>query len=105
MFAAEYETAALDGRRRSSRAAVSFDVRLANGGNGRALCKVVDLSAHGARLHTYSTLRRGTTIWLALPDVGHVAADVMWADEFVAGCRFHVPLAAETFEALVARRS
>ena len=103
MFAAEFEPAQTDGRRRSPRAPVSLDARIGKGGMARALCKVVDLSMLGARLHTYSTLRKGTTIWLTLPDIGHVAADVMWADEFVAGCQFQTPLTPEAFAALVAR--
>ena len=104
MFAAEFEPADTQGRRRSPRAPVSFDARLGQGGLGRTLCKVVDLSIHGARLSTYSGLRRGTTIWLTLPEVGPVAADVMWADDFTAGCQFQTPLDEEAFEKLAELR-
>jgi hypothetical protein len=100
MFAAEFEPAEKDGRRRSPRAPVSFDAKIGQGGLGRALCKVVDLSIHGARLSTYSALKRGTTIWLTLPSVGPVAADVMWADDFAAGCQFRTPLDPAAFEKL-----
>lgn len=102
MFAAEFEPAVTEGRRRSPRAPVSLDAQLGNGGLGRALCKVVDLSPLGARLQTYSAVRRGSTIWLTLPGLGHIAADVMWADDYVAGCQFQTPLTPEQFEALVA---
>ena len=102
MFAAEFEPAVIDNRRRVPRAPVSLDARLGRGGLDRALCKVVDLSPHGARLQTYSALKRGGTIWLTLPQVGQVAADIMWADDFVAGCQFQVALTSEQFEALVA---
>ena len=102
-FAAEFEPAERDGRRRSPRAPVSFDARLGQGGLGRTLCKVVDVSLHGCRLQTYSALRKGTTIWLNLPGIGPVAADVMWADDFAAGCQFQSPLAQDAFDALVAR--
>ena len=97
MFAAEFEPAEDNGRRRSPRAPVSFDARIGQGGIGRALCKVIDISIHGARLSTYSALRRGTTIWLTLPDIGPVAADVMWADDFLAGCQFRTPLNTDDF--------
>lgn len=99
MFAAEFEPAEM-GRRRSMRAPVSLDARI--GKTARALCKVVDISVHGARLQTYSALTRGGTIWLTLPGIGQRAADVMWADDFIAGCQFHQPLDADAFETLVA---
>lgn len=101
MFAAEFEPAQTNGRRRAPRAPVSLDARLGQGGLGRALCKVVDLSIHGARLQTYSALKSASTIWLTLPGLGPVAADVKWADDFLAGCQFQVPLTAEEFARLV----
>ena len=70
---------------------------------GRTLCKVVDISIHGARLQTYSGLKKGATIWLTLPDIGPVAADVMWADDFLAGCQFQTPLDTILFETLIDR--
>ncbi|HEX8300526.1 PilZ domain-containing protein [Sphingomonas sp.] len=99
-FAAEYEPAESLGRRRSPRAPVSLDARIGRGGLDRALCKVTDLSAHGARLQTYSELRLGTMIWLALPKVGHIAAKVVWASDFEAGLEFQAPLTIEAFETL-----
>lgn len=99
MFAAEIEPAEL-GRRRSPRAPVSLDARIGRGGLDRALCKVVDISMHGARIQTYSALKTGSMIWLALPKVGHVAARVIWADDFNAGCEFHQSLTREAFELL-----
>ncbi len=101
MFAAEFEPAVMT-RRRSPRAPVSLDARLGRGGLERALCKVVDLSMHGARLQTYSGLRQGATIWLTLPQVGPIAADVMWADDFLAGCQLHEPLAPAAYKRLLA---
>ncbi|MBW6523605.1 PilZ domain-containing protein [Sphingomonas sp. RHCKR47] len=103
-FAAEFEPAQLQGRRRAPRAPVSFDVGLGGqGGFGRTLCKVVDLSLHGCRLQTYSAMTRGQTIWLNLPQIGPVAADVMWADDFTAGCQFHTPLDEGAYDTLVER--
>lgn len=103
MFAAEFEPAQSNGRRRSPRAPVSFDARFGQGGLGRTLCKVVDISIHGARLQTYSALTKGATIWLTLPDIGPVAADVMWADDYLAGCQFRAPLDTILFETLLER--
>lgn len=102
MFAAEFEPAVTLGRRRSVRAPVSLDAKIGRGGLDRALCKVTDLSAHGARIQTYSELRAGTVLWLALPKVGHVAARVVWAEDFEAGLEFESPLSGQDFEALTA---
>jgi hypothetical protein len=97
MFAAEIEQVGPSGRRRSARRAVSLDAAI-----GRTLCKVTDISHGGARLQTYSALRRGAVIWLTLPGSGQHAAEVVWADDFVAGCRFHAELTATEFSAVVA---
>lgn len=101
MFAAEFEPAVSNGRRRSPRAPVSLDARIGRGGLDRTLCRVTDLSIHGARIHTYSALRRGSMIWLTLPQIGQVAAKVVWADDFVAGCQFETPLEQDVFDLLV----
>jgi hypothetical protein len=101
MFAAEFEPADNEGRRRSARASVSLEAGLGAFGRGRTLCKVVDVSIHGARLQTYSALKKGSTIWLTLPSIGHVAAEVKWADDFAAGCQFQRPLDTEKFEQLL----
>lgn len=100
MFAAEFEPAEPNGRRRSPRAPVSLDAHI--GKAARTLCKVTDISIHGARLQTYSALTKGSTIWLTLPEAGSVAADVKWADDFVAGCQFQKPLEMDVFDKLVA---
>jgi len=101
MFAAEFEPALFSGRRRSPRAPVSLDGRVGRGGLDRALCKVTDISLHGARIHTYSGLRKGSMIWLTLPRLGQIAATIMWAEDFVAGCQFQHPLDDDAFATLL----
>lgn len=99
-FAAEFEPAVL-GRRRSPRAPVSLDARVGRGGLDRALCKVIDLSAGGARIQVYSELRKDAVIWLTLPHVGHWAARVAWSNDFEAGLEFQIPLTDNDYEKLV----
>ncbi len=99
MFAAEFEPADTNGRRRSPRAPVSLDAHI--GKAARTLCKVVDISIHGARLQTYSALTKDSTIWLTLPGAAPIAADVKWADDYVAGCQFKQPLDMALFDRLV----
>ncbi|PAX09585.1 PilZ domain-containing protein [Sphingomonas lenta] len=101
MFAAEWELAQLD-RRRAPRAPVSLDTQLGRGGLERALCRVLNISTLGVKLQTYSALRRGRTIWLTLPGLGQRAADVIWADDFTAGCQFREPLTQEQVDTLAA---
>lgn len=100
-FAAEFEPAVL-GRRRAPRAPVSLDAKVGRGGLDRALCKVVDLSPHGAKIETFSALRRDSMIWLTLPHVGHWAARVIWASDFEAGLEFQIALSEDEFEKLAA---
>ena len=101
MFAAEFEPAQL-GRRRAPRSPVSFDVKVGRGGLDRTLCKVTDLSIHGARLQTYSAMKQGSLIWLTLPQAGPIIARVRWASDFEAGCEFDEPLPDSIFAALIA---
>ena len=101
MLAAEIEPVRPIGRRRSLRESVSLDARIERDGLKRALCKVVDLSLHGARLQTYSALKRGATVWLTLPVVGTRPATVVWADDFLAGCQFDASLDEDEFETLL----
>ena len=98
-FAAEFEPAVL-GRRRAPRAPVSLDARVGRGGLDRALCRVVDLSLHGAKIETFSALRRDSMIWLTLPHVGHWAARVAWASDFEAGLEFQIALSEDEFDKL-----
>ena len=102
MFAAEFEPAVVtgNGRRRSARAPVSLDARIGRGGLDRALCKVTDISLHGARLQTYSSLKKGSMIWLTLPKLGQIAATIVWADDFEAGCQFQEVLDDTVFATL-----
>ncbi|MBX3564489.1 MAG: PilZ domain-containing protein [Sphingomonas sp.] len=102
-FAAEYEPAENLGRRRSPRAPVSLDARIGRGGLDRTLCKVTDISLHGAGIQTYSELRLGNMIWLSLPKIGHVAAKVVWVGDFEAGVEFQEPLTTEAFEILTSQ--
>ncbi|WP_183984670.1 PilZ domain-containing protein [Sphingomonas jinjuensis] len=101
MFAAEFESASGDGRRSPRVAPVALDAQLGIG--GRALCKVVDISVSGAKIQTYSLLQRGSLIFLKLPGAGRVAAEVVWANDFLAGCEFRKPLGPRAYAALLAQ--
>jgi hypothetical protein len=61
------------------------------------------VSIFGARLQTYSAIRRGSDIWLTLPGIGHVSATIRWSDDFEAGCEFHEPLSNAALRILIDR--
>jgi hypothetical protein len=98
-ISAEYEPAIVN-RRKSPRAPVSLDAKLGRGGLDRTLCRITDLSRHGACLRSYSALKKDMVIWLTLPGLGQVVATIKWANDFEAGCQFREPLAAHIFDLL-----
>lgn len=100
MLSAEFQPAVF-GPRAGARAPVSLDAKLGRGGIDRTLCRITDLSCEGARIHTYSALKRDMVIWLTIPGAGTLSATIKWADDFQAGCRFNTPLPEHLFEALV----
>jgi hypothetical protein len=99
-ISAEFEPAIVN-RRKSPRAPVSLDAKLGRGGLDRTLCRITDLSQHGARIRSYSALKKDMVIWLTVPGVGQIAATIKWADDFEAGCLFREPLAEHVYESLV----
>jgi hypothetical protein len=103
MIAAEFEPAVKPDRRRSPRSPISLDAKMGRGGLDRALCKVTDISLHGAKIHTYSPLTKGAMIWLTLPKIGQIIATIIWADEYQAGCQFGEPLDDAAFARLTDR--
>ena len=99
---AEFEPAFAGGKQRSRRSPVSLDTKLGRGGLDRTLCRVTDLSRQGARISSYSAMKKDASIWLTLPGIGQIAATVRWADDFCAGCQFDEPLPDYQFDMLVA---
>lgn len=93
-FAAEFEPARGDPRRRALRAPVALDAAVEHDGLDRAVCRVSDLSRFGARLSAYVEFTAGARIWLTLPGQRPRVARVRWAAGFEAGCEFVEPLSA-----------
>lgn len=88
-------------RRASPRAATAFDtdLRVPMGG-ARSPCRIVNISAGGARLMLYQDLPPETSIRIAVPGKGLIDAHIVWADGREAGCRFDLPLDDATVAAL-----
>ncbi len=101
LFAAEFEPAQAIDLRRSTRASMSLNARIESDGLQRTLCRVADISVHGALLNTYSPLTMGSIILLRLPIIGQNAATVVWSNDFEAGIHFLKPLGQDDFENLI----
>ena len=78
------------------RAAVQF-----RAGARRSQVTVNDLSTHGARISFAHILRAGDQFFLKLPVIEPVEAEVVWVDQFEAGCKFLKPIHPVMFETVI----
>lgn len=102
MFSAEVIVKPTDNRR-SPRTKVDMPAQVTGGTAWRTVCRIADISRHGARLGTYSALPKGTVIWLSMPGEPARKAEIVWSDEYNAACKFMVPLDEMTVVTLVGR--
>lgn len=58
----------------------------------RFTVEVRDISPFGLRVDTSFRLEPGTTVWLTLPGLSGVEAEVAWARDYSYGFRFSRPL-------------
>lgn len=89
--------------RKSRRNAVqiSAELRLSSGQKFKVL--VCDLSQTGFRIETGNHIDTGTKLYLALPNLNSLPAQVAWNDRTFYGCVFLHPLHASVFEHIVAQ--
>jgi hypothetical protein len=81
----------VEARRRAPRASVSIEASLGDASHG-SLCRITDLSLHGARLQTFGELRADHLVRLTLPNGLQKSARIVWFRDFEAGCQFEQPL-------------
>jgi hypothetical protein len=93
---------AVETRRRVPRAAVSIEAELDRTETHGTLCRIVDLSLHGARLQTFDELRIGHAFRLTLSGDIERSARIVWFRDFEAGCQFETPLTEPELAALTA---
>jgi hypothetical protein len=62
-------------------------------GDQSASAELRDLSIYGCRIACDEPLRAGERVWLRFEGSMPVAANVVWSDGGMTGCRFDVPLA------------
>ncbi len=92
MFSSEVLVRGGRSRREAARSMTAFDTDLRLNKTTRSPCRIIDISASGARLRLYQQLDPETSIQLAVPIKGLIDAHVVWANGHEAGCRFDRPL-------------
>jgi hypothetical protein len=78
--------------RRAERLDVTFTASLREHGATKFTVKVIDLSITGFRCETSFSLRPETRVWLTIPGLSGLEAQVAWKDGFRYGCAFIQPL-------------
>ncbi|QUL37578.1 helix-turn-helix domain-containing protein [Erythrobacter sp. JK5] len=81
-----------DGKRRQPRRALQLETSGVLPGGLEANVTIHNISAAGLLLETDLPLDQGETLAIELPQVGQVAATVVWVSEHLYGCAFDVAL-------------
>ncbi len=74
------------------RSAFAFKAAVRERGRSAQSVRIVDFSAQGCRLDGAMLLATGQQIWIRLPGLEALSAQVMWCDYDVAGIAFDKPL-------------
>lgn len=86
-------------RRQAERKPLSAVVQCRRGIT-RETVEVLDISESGARIRTLSPLREGSVIWLRLPQLEAIQANIVWTRQFESGCEFVRALHPAVFETI-----
>jgi hypothetical protein len=78
--------------RQASRAEVALGAGLRQRGASGVTIQIMDLSTHGFRAATHLELDRGTDLWLKLPGLESLHAQVVWMRGHLLGAQFVRPL-------------
>lgn len=78
--------------RRAERLPVDIDTSMREFGATGADVRVHNLSTHGFMTEADGLYPVGAYVWLKLPGVGGVNAQIIWRDCFRYGCEFVTPL-------------
>lgn len=89
--------------RRSLRLKVSVAASVRQPGSTAFDAKVLDLSMTGFRLETSFNLKPGTRVWLTLPGMQSLEAEVAWRKDFIYGCAFVQSLYPAVFDHIARR--
>ena len=82
------EMAALETPRQARRLDVRLTGSLRERGNSKFEIDVLDMSVTGCRLETSFLLNPGTKVWITIPGLSALEAEITWRRNYCYGCRF-----------------
>jgi hypothetical protein len=88
--------------RGAERRVVNLAADLREEGSQLADVEVADLSTDGFMIHCPLDLAPGALVWLKLSGVAPMKAEVIWAQDGRAGCRFSTPLYPAILDLIIA---
>ena len=84
--------------RKAERVSLRADVDFRRAGDHRYRVNILDLSPAGCRMELPVNVETGDTIWISLPSLESIQAEVCWVKEWTVGVEFTRPLYPSVFE-------
>ena len=84
--------------RRTERVQLRADIDFRRSGDHRYRVDILDFSPEGCRMEVPVTVSPGDTIWISLPGIESIQAEVCWVKEWTVGVEFSRPLYPSVFE-------
>ena len=84
--------------RKAERVSLRADVDFRRAGDHRYRVNILDFSPAGCRMELPVNVETGDTIWISLPGLESIQAEVCWVKEWTVGVEFTRPLYPSVFE-------
>lgn len=84
--------------RKAERVPLRADVDFRRAGDHRYRVNILDFSPEGCRMELPVNVETGDTIWISLPGLESIQAEVCWVKEWTVGVEFSRPLYPSVFE-------
>ena len=97
------DMAALETPRLARRLDVRMTGSLREQGSSKFEVDVLDMSVSGCRLETSFLLNPGAKVWITIPGLSALEAEITWRRNYSYGCRFTSLLHAAVLDHIVAR--
>jgi hypothetical protein len=84
--------------RQAERVPLRADIDFRRAGDHRYRVNILDFSPEGCRMELPVTVEVGDTIWISLPGIESIQAEVCWVKEWTVGVEFSRPLYPSVFD-------
>jgi hypothetical protein len=84
--------------RRTERVQLRADIDFRRPGDHRYRVNILDFSPEGCRMEVPVSVVSGDRIWISLPGIESIQAEVCWVKEWIVGVEFARPLYPAVFE-------